>query len=66
MALISIAIEGSGLCVGQGGRVRPEHQVQVNPVGYYGENTGFVVAVNIKHAIEIIDANPIGFELPNA
>ena len=37
-----------------------------NPIGYYGENTGFVVAVNIKHAIEIIDANPIGFELPNA
>ena len=35
------------------------------PSGYIQENTGFVVAVNIKHAIELIDANPIGFELPN-
>lgn len=35
------------------------------PLGYIRENPGFVVAVNIHHAIELINANPIGFELPN-
>ena len=27
------------------------------------ENTGFVVVIDIKHAIDLIDTNPIGFEL---
>ena len=31
---------------------------------YLAENQGFVVAVDIRHALEIIDANPIGFSLP--
>ncbi len=31
---------------------------------YFWENQGFVVAVNIRHALEMIDANPIGFSLP--
>ena len=35
------------------------------PLGFVQENPGFVVAVSIHHAIELIDANPIGFELPN-
>ncbi|MCY3954819.1 MAG: serine protease [Nitrospira sp.] len=34
------------------------------PVGYVKENPGFVVAIAIKHALELIDANPIGFQLP--
>ena len=28
------------------------------------ENPGFVVAIGIKHAVELIDQNPIGFQLP--
>ena len=36
------------------------------PFGFVQENPGFVVAVSIHHAIELIDANPIGFELPNS
>ena len=35
------------------------------PFGYTQENTGFVVAVGIKHAVQMIDKNPIGFELPD-
>ena len=34
------------------------------PAAYFRENPGFVVAINIKHAIELIDENPTGFELP--
>ena len=34
------------------------------PIGYIQENPGFVVAIAIKHALELINANPIGFELP--
>ena len=35
------------------------------PFGYTKENTGFVVAIGIKHAVQMIDENPIGFELPD-
>lgn len=35
------------------------------PIAYFQENPGFVVASEIKHATSLIDANPIGFELPN-
>lgn len=34
------------------------------PIGYVQENPGIVVAIGIKHALELIDANPIGFQLP--
>ena len=34
------------------------------PIGHVKENPGFVVAIDIKHALELIDANPIGFQLP--
>ncbi len=33
------------------------------PLAYFQENTGFVVAFNIRHATEMIDVNPIGFLL---
>lgn len=33
------------------------------PLGYVQDNPGFVVAVTINHAIELIDTNPIGFPL---
>ena len=35
-----------------------------NPIGYVQENPGIVIAIAIKHALELIDANPIGFQLP--
>jgi len=31
---------------------------------FIAENQGFVVAMGIRHSTEIIDANPVGFELP--
>ena len=34
------------------------------PIGYVQENPGIVIAISIKHALELIDANPIGFPLP--
>ena len=34
------------------------------PFAYFQENPGFVIAINISHAIDLIQANPIGFELP--
>lgn len=34
-----------------------------NPIGYV-ENPGIVAAIGIRHALELIDANPIGFPLP--
>ena len=34
------------------------------PIGYVRENPGIVVAVGIRHALELIDANPIGLQLP--
>ena len=34
------------------------------PIGYVKENPGIVIAISIKHALELIDANPIGFPLP--
>ena len=33
------------------------------PIGYTPENPGLVVAVAIRHATDLIDANPIGFKL---
>ena len=33
------------------------------PIGYSQENPGIVVAIGIRHAVEMIDTNPIGFQL---
>ena len=38
--------------------------VNGNERAFFAENQGFVVAVDIKHALEMIDANPVGFSLP--
>ena len=35
-----------------------------DPIGFVQENPGIVVAIGIRHAIELINANPIGFPLP--
>ncbi len=32
-------------------------------IGYFKENPGFVCAIDIRYAIEFIEANPIGFDL---
>ena len=34
------------------------------PAGFFRENPGFVVAMDIRHAIDLIDRNPTGFQLP--
>ncbi|MDE2892392.1 MAG: serine protease [Chloroflexota bacterium] len=31
---------------------------------YFAENQGFVVAIGIRHVVDLIDSNPIGFSLP--
>ena len=33
------------------------------PIAYFAENQGIVVAISIRHATDLIDANPIGFSL---
>lgn len=35
------------------------------PFGHTKENTSFVVAIGIKHAVQMIEENPIGCELPD-
>ncbi len=35
-----------------------------NPIAYFPENQGFVLAFHIRHVTELIDANPVGFQLP--
>ena len=40
------------------------HGADGNHIANVSENTGIVVAVGIEHVTELIDANPIGFELP--
>lgn len=34
-----------------------------DPIGFVQENPGIVVAIGIRHAIELINTNPIGFPL---
>ena len=34
------------------------------PIAYFKENQGFVVAIGIRHVTDLIDANPVGFQLP--
>ena len=34
------------------------------PAAFFGENPGLVVAMAISHATDLIDANPVGFQLP--
>ena len=34
------------------------------PIAYFQENQGLVVAFEIRHVTDLIDANPIGFKLP--
>lgn len=48
-----------------GGDGSPILNEQNEPIAYFGENQGFVVAIEIQHATNLIDANPIGFELPS-
>lgn len=43
---------------------KPFTKAEGEPIGYVQENPGIVVAIGIRHAVELIDANPIGFQLP--
>lgn len=44
----------------------PIVDAQKNPVAYFNESQGFVVAIDIRHAIDLIDANPVGFRLSDS
>ena len=33
------------------------------PIAYVKENTGFLVAIGIRHALDLIEANPIGYQI---
>ena len=35
------------------------------PIAYFPENQGLVVAFDIRHATNLIDANPVGLQLPS-
>ena len=41
----------------------PVVDAQGEPVAYFNENPGIVVAYDIRHAIDLMDSNPIGLEL---
>ena len=47
------------------GKGEPFRDSAGNPVAYVSENPGIVVAFHIRHALELIDANPIGLPLPD-
>ena len=42
----------------------PMTDQQGSPIGYVQDNPGLVDAISIHHALDLIDANPIGFQLP--
>ncbi len=52
--LLNPVVDSAGQPVGASG----------GPAAFLAENQGFVVVMNIRHVREIIDANPVGFELP--
>ncbi|MCY3605322.1 MAG: serine protease [Gammaproteobacteria bacterium] len=41
----------------------PIHDENQQPIGYFNENPGIVVAYEIRHATDLIDTNPIGLRL---
>ena len=43
---------------------RPILGANNQPIAYFKENQGFVVAFDIRHVTELVDANPKGFKLP--
>ena len=44
----------------------PVYDQSGNQIGLLPENSGIVIAHSIKAAVELADANPIGFELPDS
>ena len=44
-------------------RLRPVVDRNGDTIAYVTENPGFVVAIDIRHAVKLIDSNPIGFPL---
>ena len=54
----------TGVVVAYPKRFQPVVDAQGKHIGYARENPGLVLAVDIKHVVELIDANPVGFKLP--
>ncbi len=54
----------TGVVVAYPTRSQPVVDAQGKHIGYARENPGLVLAIAIKHVVELIDANPVGFKLP--
>ena len=54
----------AGVVIGYIQHHRPLHDADGNHLVNVGENAGIVVAVEVQHVTDLIDANQIGFELP--
>ena len=54
----------TGVVVAYPTRSQPVVDAQGKHIGYARENPGLVLAIDIKHVVELIDANPVGFKLP--
>ena len=54
----------AGVVAGYPRRLQPVIDEQGNQIARTGENPGLVVAFGIRHALTLIDKNPIGFALP--
>ena len=54
----------AGVVTGYIVHTRTIHDGSGNQLAKAGENTGIAVAIAIKHVLDLIDANPIGFKLP--
>ena len=53
----------AGVVTGYVEHRRPMQDADGRHMADAGENTGIAVAVGVKHVIDLIDANPIGFEV---
>ena len=58
----NVEYQVAGVISGYTGLENPVYDADNNRIGFASENLGIVLAYNIKYAVELIEANPIGFE----